>query len=277
MSRKNFSPYVPRPATLVRKERLSDLVTLFEFAPDNGRPLAHKPGQFIQVSVFGVGEAPFSISSFPNPDTHHFEIAVRRIGTVTNALHGLSEGDKVAIRGPYGSFFPIQEFVGKDTIFIAGGLGYIPLRSLLRYQLKHRDEFGRIILLVGTRNPAERIFVDRLEEMAKRPDIEVHETVDVPDKNWKGNVGVVTTLLPTLTFDPDNTYVAMVGPPVMYRFVIAGCQDLGISPKRIYVSLERKMKCGLGKCGHCQINGINACIDGPVFRFTDIESLQEAL
>ena len=202
---------------------------------------------------------------------------MRKIGTVTNALFALEVGQKVAIRGPYGSFFPVQEFVGKDTIFIAGGLGYIPLRSLLRYQLKHRDEFGRIMILVGSRNPAERIFVDRLEELDKRPDVEVHQTVDVPDKDWKGNVGVVTTLLPKLTFDPENTYVAMVGPPVMYSFVIAGCQDLCIHPKRIYVSLERKMKCGLGKCGHCQINGINACIDGPVFRYTDIEPLQEAL
>ena len=273
-----FTPYAPRPATLVRKEQLSNYVTLFEFSQDNGRPLAHKPGQFIQVSCYGVGEAPFSISSRPKAGTNTFEIAVRRIGSVTTALHDMEIGAKVGIRGPFGTSFPVQELVGKDTLFVAGGLGYIPLRSLLRYQLKHRDEFGRIIVLVGTRSPVERIFTHELDELAARDDIEVLETVDQGDASWDGNVGVITTLLPKVSLDVENTYVAMVGPPIMYKFVIGACvSDQCISPERIYVSLERKMKCGLGKCGHCQINGINACIDGPVFRFTDIEQLKEAL
>lgn len=276
---KDFTPYAPRPATLVRKVRLSDFVTLFEFEQDNGRPLAHKPGQFIQVSVYGVGEAPFSISSRPKAGTNSFEIAVRNIGSVTSALHALPVGAKVGIRGPFGSYFPVQEFVGKDTLFVAGGLGYIPLRSLLRYQLRHRDEFGRIMLLIGTRSPSERIFVDEIEKLSQRDDIEVMETVDcVGDSCWQGNVGVITTLLPKVRLDVENTYVAMVGPPVMYRFVIGACVGAQcISPERIYVSLERKMKCGLGKCGHCQINGVSACVSGPVFRYTDIEPLKEAL
>jgi NAD(P)H-flavin reductase len=276
---KEFTPYAPRPATLVRKVRLSDFVTLFEFEQDDGRPLAHKPGQFIQVSIYGVGEAPFSISSRPKAGTNSFEIAVRNIGTVTNALHDLAVGAKVGIRGPFGSCFPVQEFVGKDTLFVAGGLGYIPLRSLLRYQLRHREEFGRILLLIGTRSPSERIFVDEIEALSRRSDVEVMETVDcVGDACWEGNVGVITTLLPKVRLDVENTYVAMVGPPVMYRFVIGACVgDQCIPPDRIYVSLERKMKCGIGKCGHCQINGISACVSGPVFRYTDIEPLKEAL
>jgi sulfhydrogenase subunit gamma (sulfur reductase) len=274
---KPFSPYVPRPATLMRKEQLSELVSLFEFEVDQGRPLTHKPGQFIMLSVYGVGEAPFSVSSAPVPDSHRFELAVRKIGTVTNAMHQLQEGGKVGIRGPYGSFFPVQKFMGKDTLFVAGGLGYIPLRSLLHYQLKHRDEFGRIIVLLGTRNPKERIFVDQLAELAQRNDVEILETVDVPDENWKGNVGVITTLLPKIELQAENTYVAMVGPPVMYRFVLRECQNLGIPSDNIYVSLERRMKCGLGKCGHCQINGLNACIEGPVFLYNEIEALKEAI
>ncbi len=274
---KLFSPYLPRPATLVRKEQLSEFVSLFVFEQDNGRPIAHKPGQFIMLSMYGVGEAPFSISSAPVQDSNTFELAVRRTGKVTNALHALEEGAKVGIRGPYGTFFPVQKLTGFDTLFIAGGLGYIPLRSLLHYQIRHRGEFGRIIVLIGTRNPQERIFIDQLAEISARNDVEVLETVDVPDESWRGNVGVITTLLPKITINPASTYVAMVGPPIMYRFVIKPCREMGIPSNQIYVSLERKMKCGLGKCGHCQINGLNACIHGPVFQYNEIESLTEAI
>ncbi|WP_449242884.1 FAD/NAD(P)-binding protein [Desulfovibrio sp.] len=276
MSIKNFSPYVPRPATLVAKQKLSDFVTLFTFEQDNGKPLAHKPGQFVNLSIYGVGEAPFSISS-PPEQKNVFELAVRKIGTVTQALHALEPGAKIGIRGPYGSFFPVQQFVGKDTLFVAGGLGYIPLRSLLRYQLRHREEFGRIIVLIGTRDPKERIFTEQIKRLGERGDVEVMETVDRGDETWQGNVGLITTLLPKVQIDAAGTFVAMVGPPIMYRFVIADCRKIGIPADQIYVSLERKMKCGLGKCGHCQINDLNACIDGPVFRYTDIEAYQEAI
>ncbi|MBF0480985.1 MAG: FAD/NAD(P)-binding protein [Desulfovibrionaceae bacterium] len=277
MKIKEFSAYLPRPATLKVKKELSELVTLFEFENDSGRPLMHKPGQFIMLSVYGVGEAPFSVSSAPIRESNNFELAVRKIGAVTGIMHDLKVGDKVGIRGPYGSFFPIQKFVGQDTLFIAGGLGYIPLRSLLHYQLKHRDEFGRIILLVGTRNPKERIFIDQLAELASGKDVEVLETVDVPDETWKGHCGVITTLIPKVRIDPDKTNVAMVGPPIMYKFCLGECLKIGIPSNRIYVSLERKMKCGLGKCGHCQINHLNACIEGPVFQYNQIESVEEAI
>lgn len=277
MKPKTVFPYVPKPATLVAKSPLAEAVTLYTFRMDDGRSLAHNPGQFILLSIFGIGEAPFSISSPPNKNSHTFELAVRRTGTVTQALDRLAVGGKVGVRGPYGTSFPVHTFVGKDTLIIAGGLGYIPLRSLLHYQLRHRDEFGRIIVLVGTRDPQSRIFREQLAELAKRPDMYVHETVDVGDPSWKGNVGVITTLLPKVRFDPLNTYVAMVGPPIMYRFVIEECRKLGIDSERIFVSLERKMKCGLGKCGHCQINGLNACVDGPVFCYTTLETLEEAI
>ncbi|NDY56544.1 oxidoreductase [Desulfovibrio sulfodismutans] len=277
MKSRTFSPYVPRPATLVSKSPLSELVTLYEFVLDNGKNLAHKPGQFIMVSIFGVGEAPFSISSAPIKESNVFEIAVRKIGTVTKALSELPVGAKAGIRGPFGTSFPVHEFVGKDTLLVAGGLGYIPIRSLLHYQLRHRQEFGRISVLIGTRSPRDRIFIDQIEALAKGGDVEVLETVDMPDANWKGNVGVITTLLPKAGVEPQNTHVAMIGPPVMYKFVLRQCREMGIPSERIWVSLERRMKCGLGKCGHCQINSLNACMDGPVFRYTDIESLEEAI
>jgi NAD(P)H-flavin reductase len=277
MKSRTFSPYVPRPATLVSKSPLSDLVTLYEFVQDNGKNLAHKPGQFIMVSIYGVGEAPFSISSAPIKESNVFEIAVRKIGAVTKALSELPVGTKVGIRGPFGTSFPVQEFVGKDTLLVAGGLGYIPIRSLLHYQLRHRQEFGRISVLIGTRTPKDRIFTDQIEALAKGGDVEVLETVDVPDADWKGNVGLITTLLPKARVEPQNTHVAMIGPPVMYKFVLRQCREMGIASDRIWVSLERRMKCGLGKCGHCQINSLNACMDGPVFRYTDIESLEEAI
>ncbi len=277
MNTKPFSPYVPRPVTLVEKTQLSDFVTRFTFEQDNGRPLAHKPGQFVNLSVYGVGEAPFSISSAPRRTNITFEIAIRRIGAVTGALHALEPGAKVGLRGPYGTSFPVMKFVGKDVLIVAGGLGYIPLRSLLFYQLRHRDEFGRMVLMVGTRDPKERIFVDEIADLAKSGDVEVLETVDMPDAGWKGNTGVITTLFPKVDLDAANTYVAMVGPPIMYRFVIGECRKKGIASDQIFVSLERKMKCGLGKCGHCQINELNTCIDGPVFCYTDIEAYQEAI
>lgn len=277
MSRPEFSPYVPRPATLVKKSRLSEMVNLYEFELEGGRPLAHKPGQFIMVSRYGVGEAPFSVSSPPDQNVRVFELAIRRIGAVTGALGNIEPGDKIGVRGPYGSSFPVQRFVGQDMLLIAGGLGFIPLRSLLYYQLKHREEFGRIILLIGTRDTRERIFVDQIEELKNRGDVEVLETVDQPDPSWTGHTGVITTLLPKVDINPAGTYVAMVGPPIMYKFVLRALREKGIDSDRIYVSLERKMKCGLGKCGHCQINDLNTCIDGPVFQYEAIRDLDHAI
>lgn len=277
MKNESISPYVPLPATLRSRQKLSDMVTLYEFSLDNGCCLEYLPGQFIELSVFGVGEAPFSLSSAPLRGHPPFEIAVRAIGSVTSALERLRVGAKVGVRGPYGSFFPVGKFAGHDVLFVAGGLGLIPLRSLLGHMLGQRDDFGDIIVLVGTRHPRERIFVDLLKELDLRPDILFMETVDVPDDTWRGNVGVITSLLPRADIQPERTCVVMVGPPSMYPFVLEECRKLGIGPERTYISLERHMKCGLGKCGHCRINDVRCCIEGPVFRSTDIQGLSEAI
>ena len=269
--------YTPEIATITRVERLGRREKLFEIRMDNGQPLGHKPGQFVQMSVLGVGEAPISISSSPSRSSEGFELAVRDVGNVTAALHRMTAGDKVGIRGPYGTNFPIDDMIGEDILFVAGGIGLFPLRSLINEVLDARGGFGRVIILCGAKSPAERMFDTEVEQWKQRDDVECIETVDQPDESWDGNVGVITTLMSKVSVDPDRTYCIAVGPPVMYKFVILSAKEMGLSNDRIVVSLERRMKCGVGKCGHCQINGAYVCQDGPVFRFSETLHLQEAL
>ncbi len=273
---RSLSPYQPALATIVKIEDQTAMEKLFVIRPNSGKPLGHEPGQFVEVSVFGVGECPLSISSAPNkkPD---FELCVRRAGNVTGALHDLKVGEVIGIRGPYGTHFPVEELKGKDLLFVAGGLGIVPLRSSMNYVLERRKDYGRIIIMFGARTPADRLFKEELASLGKRPDVEYLETVDVGDNSWKGNIGVITTLFPKFTIDPEKTYALMVGPPVMYRFAIAAAKAKGLADDHIIVSLERKMKCGLGKCGHCQMGPIYVCQEGPVFNYVAIKDLEEAL
>jgi len=224
----------------------------------------------------GIGEAPISISSAPRK-TNSFELAIRKVGNLTNAVHGLIVGDTVGIRGPFGTHFPVEETRGKNILFVAGGIGLVPMRSFIHFVLEHREEYGEVTILFGTRNPSERLFLDELEQWRKRKDIRYLETVDRADQGWNGHVGVITTLFPKIDVDPSKTYCVIVGPPVMYRFAILEAKAKGIPDSQIFLSLERRMKCGLGKCGHCQINHFYVCQDGPVFRYTDIFGLEEAL
>jgi len=273
----NRELYTPEIATVRRLERLGEKEKVFEISLDGGRDLGHKPGQFVEISVFGVGEAPISVSSSPSRSNSGFELAVREVGNVTAALHRMTPGGKVGIRGPYGTSFPIGEMVGRDILFVAGGIGLFPLRSLINEVIDHRSGFGRVTILYGAKSPAERMFTGELEQWRDRDDVEYLETVDKGDESWKGNVGVITTLLPKISIDPSRTYCIVVGPPIMYRFVIQAAKDKGLANDRIILSLERRMKCGVGKCGHCQINGLYVCRDGPVFRYSDILYLPEAL
>jgi NAD(P)H-flavin reductase len=199
------------------------------------------------------------------------------VGDVTSALHSLEPGAMVGIRGPFGRGFPIEKFRGKDLLFAPGGLGLAPLRSLINQVLDERAMFGRVIILYGSRNPDELLFKDELAEWAQRPDVEFHVTVDRGDENWTGNVGVITTLFRHISVYPRNTVAITCGPPVMYRFVLMELLGKGISEGNIYLSLERHMKCGVGKCGHCQINNVYACQSGPVFPYSEIKGLEEAL
>jgi sulfhydrogenase subunit gamma (sulfur reductase) len=271
------SVYLPVMARLLQVEQMTELEKLFTVQLPGGRNLGNKPGQFVEVSVMGVGEAPFVISSSPSRSNGTFEMCIRRVGDLTNALHRLEPGDVVGVRGPFGQGFPIAKMRGKDMLFAAGGMGLPPLRSLINQVLDERGAFGRVIILYGTKNPSEILFKKELDEWAERDDVEFHLTVDRADEDWTGNVGVITRLFPKVTINPRNTVAATCGPPIMYRFVLMELLGRGIPETQIYLSLERRMKCGVGKCGHCQINDLYCCQDGPVFTYAQIKGLEEAL
>jgi len=269
--------YLPQPATVLKAEPMTAMEAFFQFKLDSGDELGHMPGQFVEISVPGFGEAPISVSSSPTRDGG-FELVVRRVGNLTRALHRMSTGDKVGIRGPFGTSFPVDgEVKARDLLFICGGIGLVPVRSAIHYVLDNRDDYKDVKILFGTKSPAERLFLDELADWEARQDVEFLETVDAADENWKGNVGVITTLLPKIELNPDTTTAIICGPPVMYKFAIWELYRMGMTAQNIYVSLERRMKCGVGKCGHCQVNGIYVCQDGPVFRLADIEGLKEAI
>jgi NAD(P)H-flavin reductase len=269
--------FIPELARIVKVEPIAALEKVITLELPGGKSLGHRPGQFLEVSVFGIGEAPISISSSPSRSNGIFELCVRRVGDVTSALHNLKPGDRVGIRGPFGRGFPIESFRGKDILFAPGGLGLAPLRSLINQVLDERALFGRVIILYGARTPAELLFKDELQQWAERSDVELLLSVDRGDETWTGNVGVITTLFRHISVYPRNTVAITVGPPVMYRFVLMELFGKGISEGNIYLSLERRMKCGVGKCGHCQINNIYACQSGPVFSYREIKGLEEAL
>ncbi len=271
------SVYLPVMARLLKVEQMTKLEKLFTLQLPGGRSLGNAPGQFVEVSVMGIGEGPISISSSPSRSNGTFELCVRRVGDLTSALHGLEPGDVVGVRGPFGHGFPIGRMRGKDILFAAGGMGLPPLRSLINQVLDERGGFGRVIILYGTKHPSEILFKDELLEWAERGDVEFHMTVDRADEDWRGNVGVITTLFPKIMINPRNTVAATCGPPVMYRFVLMEMLGKGIPETQIYLSLERRMKCGVGKCGHCQINDLYCCQDGPVFTYAQIKGLEEAL
>lgn len=271
------SVYLPVMARLLKTQQMTDLEKLFTVELPGGRSLGNEPGQFVEISLFGIGEAPISITSSPGRSNGTFELCVRRVGDVTNALHQLEPGAVMGVRGPFGHGFPIDKMRGKDILFAAGGLGLPPLRSLINEVLDQRGSFGRVIILYGTKQPSEILFRDEIGEWSEREDVEFHMTVDRGDEDWQGNVGVITTLFPKVTINPRNTVAATVGPPIMYRFVLMELLGKGIPETQIYLSLERRMKCGVGKCGHCQINDLYCCQDGPVFRYADVKGLEEAL
>ncbi len=238
---------------------------------------SYNPGQFIMLSIPGVGESPFSISSTPSRPGI-LELGVRKVGKLTDALFQKKDNDVVYIRGPYGNGFKLDQMVNRDLIIVAGGLGVISLRSILYYALDNRDQFKRLFFLYGTRNPNEFLFKDEFFQLKQRDDIECLYTVDKPNEKWTENVGVVTKLLENLPkIDPHETTAVVVGPPVMYKFVIDEFLKLKIPKNQIQLSLERRMKCGIGKCGHCAIEHLYTCMDGPVFTYWDTLHFRELI
>ena len=269
--------YLPLPATVSEVQPMTKIENFFSCRLDSGEELGHMPGQFVEVSIPGIGEAPISVSSSPTRKGS-FEMVIRRVGNVSNALHELVDGDRIFIRGPFGTSFPVDDAMkGKDVIFICGGIGLVPVRSAIQYVLDNRDDYGRVIILFGAKTPRDRLFVEELDEWRHDKNVTLLQTVDRRDESWYGAEGVITTLLPLVKIDKDNTVAVICGPPIMYKFVIINLLEAGLREDQIYLSLERHMKCGVGKCGHCQIGNIYVCQDGPVFKFSDITDIEEAL
>ncbi len=271
------SIYLPEPARILDVQQMTALEKLFTLEFFGGRSLGHQSGQFVTVSALGIGEAPISISSSPSRSNGTFELCIRKAGDLTGVLHQKKAGDTLGIRGPFGQGFPLKKFQGKDILFAPGGLGLAPARSVINQVLDERGKYGRVTILYGARNPAELLFKDELDEWDKRDDVDLHVTVDQPDDDWTGNAGVITTLFSKVSVYPRNTVAITIGPPVMYRFVLMELLGKGIPETNIWLSLERRMKCGVGKCGHCQINDLYACQSGPSFSYAEIKAVEGAI
>lgn len=268
--------YVPKLAVIEAVVPQTELETLFRFRFEDGTPLGHVPGQFVQVCLPGVGEAPISVASAPCEDPT-FELCVRNAGNVTAALHHLAAGAYVGVRGPFGNGFPEARLKGKDLLIVAGGIGLVPLRPLIHHVLCNRLDYGNFDLLYGIKRPEEMLFRDEVKVWEESDAVDLRLTIDRPHPDWHGHVGVVTTLFPELELEPARTCAVIVGPPIMYHFVILECHNKGIADEDIIVSLERRMKCGVGKCGHCQINNKYVCQDGPVFTNHELRNMWEAI
>lgn len=251
------------------RQDLDDTVTL-ELAPVDQAITAPTMGQFNMLWAFGIGEAPISLAGTQDGNLLH---TIRAVGSVTNALCAMKPGDQVGVRGPYGTGWDLHGAAGKDILVIAGGLGLAPVRPILTELFANREEFGRAGLLMGARSPDQLLYRDELEAWRARLDIEVEVTVDSAEPTWRGDVGVVTTLLDRAPFDPPTTRAFVCGPEVMMRFAARDLAELGVPTEEIFVSLERNMHCAVGHCGHCQLGAEFVCKDGPVLPWTVAEPL----
>ncbi|MBA7617610.1 Anaerobic sulfite reductase subunit B [subsurface metagenome] len=272
------NPYLPHPARIIRTlPQIADH-QLFQIRFEEEemvKDFTYRPGQFVMLSIIGTGEAPISISSSPTRPGI-IELCVRRIGRVTRALFGLPPNAMVGIRGPYGNGFPIEKMAGNNLLIVAGGLGIAPLRSLIWYALDNRSKFEEIILMYGAKNPDDMLFKYELLNLIDRADLKCLLSVDNDELGiWKAYVGVVTKLFDWVEINPTQTYAAVCGPGVMFKFVLDKLLKRNFSKERILMSLERNMQCGVGKCGHCMIGYKYTCLDGPIFTYWDAINLPE--
>jgi NAD(P)H-flavin reductase len=266
---------LPRPYRVQRVRRETDDTFTLELGSPNGDiifPFA--AGQFNMLYVFGVGEVPISISGDPTKPRAVVH-TTRAVGAVTKAMSKLKRGEMLGLRGPFGSRWPVEEAAGSDVVIVAGGIGLAPVRPVLFHILSERGKYGKIVLLYGTRTPADILFRQDLELWRARFDFEVHVSVDRAMGGWHGNVGVVTTLIPKAPFDARSAVAMVCGPEVMMRFTIQALLKRGVPLQNIFVSMERNMKCAVGFCGHCQFGPTFICKDGPVFRYDRIRPFFE--
>jgi NAD(P)H-flavin reductase len=256
---------VPRPFRVERKVRETYDTWTLSLAPVQGLELEVGPGQFTMLYAFGVGEVPISVSGAPLIQT------IRAVGSVTRALCASRPGTVVGVRGPFGTSWPVEQAKGSDLLIVAGGVGLPPVRPALHHALANRADYGRVILLYGARTPADIVFRKEIERWRSRMDLEVDVTVDAAADGWRGKVGVVTTLIPRAGIDPDSTAAFVVGPEIMMRFTARALVDEGLPAERIWISMERSMKCGVALCGHCQFGPSLICRDGAVYPYPAIE------
>ena len=252
-----------------------DVKTFRVLTHDGKKPFIHRPGQCAMLSIPGVGEAMFSITSSPTNE-EYMEFSIKRCGCFTEVLHSVEVGQEVTIRGPYGNEFPVDtEFAGKDLLFIAGGIALAPLRSVINYVRHFKDRYGKIDIVYGARSKEDLVdYNEIIEEWMHDEGVQVHLTIDREQPGWDGHVGFVPNFVKELGFTTDKT-VILCGPPIMIKFTLAGLMEMGFSKEQIYTTLEMRMKCGIGKCGRCNVGSKFICKDGPVFRFDELDALPD--
>lgn len=271
------NPFLPQLATIQKVKPETYDTKTFTLRLDDAQArqgFHHRPGQFLEVSVFGAGEAPFCVSSSGRGrDT--LDITVRKTGQVTDALHELREGDQVGIRGPLGNWFPFEEVEGKHLLFVGGGIGLCPLRPQIQEVYAERERFASITVLYGARTPQDLVYTDELEHWQQQEGMTCLLTVDVGGDGWEGKVGVVGSLLPQVKCDVSQAVAFVCGPPIMIRFVTQDLLGMGFGDDAIITTLERHMRCGVGKCNHCMIGDKWVCKDGPVFTYRQMKAVME--
>ncbi|GFO69209.1 cytochrome-c3 hydrogenase subunit gamma [Geomonas limicola] len=283
MTAQALEPYLPFAATLVERRELSPDTALFRVAPEPAARSALSgflPGQFMQLSVPGAGEVPISPADLPGADGT-LELCVRRVGQVTTLLHQARPGQPLGLRGPFGTGFPVEEMTGCPVVLLAGGLGIAPLRSLLLHLVRNRERYGEVTLMYGAREPALMLFREELVGLAAAHGLRLYLTVDFAPEQAAGEyacaVGLLPDLLKGFRFDAGQSYTAVCGPPPLYRCLIGELTAAGVAPDRVLLSLERRMRCGIGRCCHCAIGTKLCCTDGPVFRLSELAGIPEAL
>jgi len=269
--------YLPEVATVQKViEETHNIVTLQVTIDDKEKreSFSFEPGQVGQLSVFGFGESTFVINS-PNSNTEYLQFSIMKAGVNTTAIHNLSEGEKIGLRAPLGNWFPYQEMEGHNIVFVGGGIGLAPLRPLILYMLENKDKYKKLTLLAAAKTPDDFCFKSDIKAWEESPDIEVFSTIDTACSGWDKEVGLCPNVLESLNPSPDNTIAVTCGPPIMIKYTLMVLDKLGFGQDTIYTTLERRMKCGIGKCGRCNIGEKFVCIDGPVFSLKELQDLPE--
>lgn len=266
-------------AEILNVIHLTDIEKLFQVrildAGESGN-FSFLPGQFVMVEVPGYGEIPISISS-SSSRPGYLELCIRKVGTVTGALHRAKRGARIGIRGPFGTHFPMETMKGQDVLLIAGGLGLAPLRAAIFTVIENRADFEKVHILYGTKSPDQLLFDYQYEEWSRIDDIDLQVIVEEPDDEWTGSVGLITELLDGIEVNLQRTSAIVCGPPVMFKFVCSRLSAQGMPMRRMFVSLERRMHCGMGKCCRCNIGSTFTCLEGPVFDYWTVMNLKEAI